>query len=391
MIKLWMEKIRSYLIYGLIFFAFGALYNCQTQTSDDDVQIIWKDRKAVQVSFSKKLIGSTPVDSLFQLIEIQLVSNSERVGILGDLDVNGAYIAFRPLIPFTHGLQYEILFRNKLLASFSIPKADPNDAPEVVAIFPSQDTLPENLLKIYIHFSKPMRENQSGKYVTLLKNEHDTIQGAFLNLIPELWNEDRSILTLWLDPGRIKRDLQPNLSLGAPLQNHNQYKIVVSSDWQNQEGVRLSKNFVKQFTTAARDSLSPEPVRWKTNEPKAGTRQFLKVEFGEPLDQGLLSETLVVQKLTKAGASTSSRDKLDEINDEHRVSIKGKWQIGPEETTAEFTPNNNWESGYYLIRVETRLEDLAGNNINRLFEKDISKKTHDRKPAKYVGVPFEVY
>ena len=385
MIKTCMRKIRSYFIYGLIFFAFGTLFNCQT---DSDIQVIWKDRKAVAVSFSKNLTGSTPVDSISQLIEIQLVSANERVAILGDLDINGSHFTFRPLIPFTHGLQYEILLRNKLVASFVIPKADPNDAPKVVAIFPSQDTLPENLLKIYIHFSKPMRENQSEKYVSLIKNDHDTIQGAFLNLTPELWNEDRSILTLWLDPGRIKRDLQPNLSLGAPLKNHTRYKIVVSSDWQNQEGTKLSTNFRKEFITAVRDSLSPEPIRWKTKEPEAGTRQLLQVDFREPLDQGLIGETLVIQKLNKALTSYKGHNQM---NEDHRASLKGKWQIGPRESSADFIPDKNWERGYYLIRIETRLEDLAGNNINRPFEKDISKKIPDQKLGKYIGIPFEIF
>ena len=77
--------------------------------------------------------------------------------------------------------------------------------------------MPENLLKIYLRFSHPMREGQSDKYISLIKNGKDTLPDVFLNLQPELWNEDRTVLTVWLDPGRIKRDLQPNLKLGNPL------------------------------------------------------------------------------------------------------------------------------------------------------------------------------
>ena len=41
--------------------------------------------------------------------------------------------------------------------------------------------------------------------------------GTFLDLQPELWNAEGTVLTLWLDPGRIKRDLIPNKELGIPL------------------------------------------------------------------------------------------------------------------------------------------------------------------------------
>ena len=83
-----------------------------------------------------------------------------------------------------------------------------------MAIYPTQDTVPENLLKIYLQFSKPMREGQALRHIELLKNNRDTLPGVFLDLQPELWNVDRTTLTVWLDPGRIKRDLQPNGPIG---------------------------------------------------------------------------------------------------------------------------------------------------------------------------------
>ena len=38
-----------------------------------------------------------------------------------------------------------------------------------------------------------------------------------------------------------------------------------------------------------------------------------------------------------------------------------------------FYPAEPWNTGNYMIEVEGRLEDLAGNNLNRLFEKDLHK------------------
>ena len=36
------------------------------------------------------------------------------------------------------------------------------------------------------------------------------MKSIFLELENELWNPEHTQLTLWLDPGRIKRDLIPN-------------------------------------------------------------------------------------------------------------------------------------------------------------------------------------
>ena len=63
-----------------------------------------------------------------------------------------------------------------------------------------------------------MQEGQALENITVIKNGKDTIPSIFLDLQPELWNKERTILTLWLDPGRIKRDLQPNKKLGLPLE-----------------------------------------------------------------------------------------------------------------------------------------------------------------------------
>src|SRR3546814_808549 len=115
-----------------------------------------------------------------------------------------------------------------------------------------------------------MRTGESEKYITIIKNEKDTVSGVFLNLDPELWNENRTVLTVWLDPGRIKRDLIPNLTLGAPLVNHTKYSIVISENWLNAQGLKLKENFVKTFFVSERDSLSPDITNWALELPSSG-------------------------------------------------------------------------------------------------------------------------
>ncbi len=363
--------IRPHAGYGLIFFVLMVFCSCSSSSENDQIRIRWRGKTAEGVDIPQSLTAGLPSDSVASLLKIRLVDSNPSVSILGDYLLESETITFTPLIPFTRGLQYEILLLNEPVSTFSIPVADSADAPELLGIFPSQDTLPENLLKIYLRFSQPMQEGKSADYVALVSNNSDTLKGAFLNLQPELWNEDRTILTLWLDPGRIKRDLQPNRLLGNPLQRGDSYQLLVSAEWKNQLGTSLPKTYHKSFVASLRDSLSPVPAKWKIMVPSSGTRQSAKIEFNEPLDYSLIAESL-------------------SIMDRNGRVVKGKWEIGKEEKVAYFKPLYSWKAGNYTLQVLTILEDLAGNNLNRPFDLDVTKKRARQHPSEVVEVPFSV-
>ncbi len=363
------KKIRPLVIYGLVFFVFAVNPSCTKGDKNNKITIQWKDKKAVGIVISGGIVETINPDYPEKLLEVRLTAE-KPVPILGEYSFDNQTITFNPLIPFTHGLHYEVWHRNLRIGTFFVPAANSADAPTLLGIFPTADTLPENLLKIYLHFSQPMREGQSAQYVTLLKNNSDSIPGAFLDLQPELWNKDRTILTLWLDPGRIKRDLQPNKLLGAPLKKNANYTITVSAKWPDTNGAKLVKTYTKTFVTNVRDSLSPRPMLWKVNTPPMNTKQPLTIAFGEPLDYSLLKEALTI--LT-----------ADEKN------VKGTWQISEKESKSAFTPDKNWESGKYDLRIETRLEDLAGNNLNRPFDRDKSQK-ENKDPKDFDHVLFRI-
>ncbi|WP_082213218.1 hypothetical protein [Dyadobacter psychrophilus] len=342
---------------------------CQKKEHDDHITIHWKDKKASSISIFNQNLGSISGDSISDLVKISLKNGENKVAILGNFSKQGDSLIFEPLVPFTRGLDYELIIRNQSSGAFTIPDAADKDAPELTGFFPSGDTLPENLLKVFLHFSHPMREGQSGKFVALVKGNSDTIQGAFLDLQPELWNENRTILTLWLDPGRVKRDLQPNKKLGAPLQSNASYHITVSPEWQGSNGGKLKTAFKKTFLTTSRDSISPAPASWKISFPKTDTKQPLNVDFLESLDHSLLNETFSVT--TRKGET-----------------LPGQWHIGPKEKSAQFKPNTPWKQENYILKVETRLEDLAGNNVNRAFDGDVSKGNKSPSSAEIITVPF---
>lgn len=331
--------------------------------------IRWQNKRATGISIPTQLIPAGLDDSLDRVLSVRLAGG--QTAMLGRYQRLGDTLIFEPLIPFTRGLHYSVWLRDKRLAEITVPNLSADDHPALLAIYPSQDSLPENLLKIYLHFSRPMREGQSQQYVALLKNSSDTLPGVFLDLQPELWNADRTRLTLWLDPGRIKRDLIPNKLLGAPLQAGRQYQLVVSAAWPDEQGANLGKITTKTFVTVPRDSLSPDPARWLLHEPKSGNVQPLDVAFGEALDYTLLTETLHVFR-------------------ENGAAVLGKWKFLDEEKRGSFHPDEVWKVGRYRLKIESRLEDLAGNNSNRPFDRDISVPEPAKTTQSFTELRFEI-
>jgi hypothetical protein len=356
--------IRLYIGCNLIFFV-----ACQPSTDKAGIRIRWADKRATGLLIPQQFAPAVPVDSLNQRLFVRLTGN--ETAMLGQFQGVDDDILFEPLIPLTRGLHYTIWSGDKRLGEIAIPSLNTSDRPAVLAIYPTPDSLPENLLKIYIHFSRPMREGQSPKYVTVLKNRTDTLPGVFLDLQPELWNADRTLLTLWLDPGRIKRDLQPNKRLGTPLQMGVSYKVVVSASWPDAQGATLGRGATKSFVTVPRDSLSPDPRQWTTQSPKQGSTAPLEVTFGEPLDYSLLTEAIHVM-------------------DREGRAVAGTWQPDGKEKRSLFTPDKPWEAGPYRLHIESRLEDLAGNNLNRPFDRDITRKNASPTTQPFVDVLFRV-
>jgi hypothetical protein len=260
---------------------------------------------------------------------------------------------------------------NKLIGSIPVAVRNaPATRPELVAIYPGADTLPENLLKIYIRFSEPMTEGQALQHVHLLDDKTDTVRGVFLDLQPELWNPESTVLTLWLDPGRIKRELIPNQQLGIPLKNGKRYSIVVSGRWKSAQGVAIGKPHTKDFIAFGRDSISPLPASWKLKVAPHGSMQPLLITLNEPLDYFLLQETIT-------------------ILDEKAQPVKGTVRPLQKETSFQFLPQKKWEKGQYHLRVASYLEDLAGNSIERVFDRDI--RAPKTAPAgSFIEKSFEV-
>lgn len=345
------KRTRLPFFWNLVLFLF--LLACtENKKQDVGITIQWNGEKAEAVNIPLSLLPGVSPDSIAEHLQVRLTNSA--VPVIHDyLKPGNGSITFKPLISFTLGLRYEVFYSGRLLGTFEIPPVNTENRAEVVSVYPTTDILPENALKLYVVFSKPMQEGQALNNITVIKNESDTLRSTFLGLDQELWNKERTILTLWFDPGRIKRDLQPNKNLGTPLLENNSYKILIGQDWRDERGITLKKAYQKNFLAGKRDSMSPNPDRWTVHPPKTSAKDSLRIDLHESLDYILLKNAI-------------------HITDNKGNNIKGTFETSAKEAILTFVPDEIWKPGEYTINIESRLEDLAGNNLNRLFDRDIT-------------------
>jgi len=341
---------RLYIKYGLLFFLLVIFFGCKN--SNQQLTLVWKDHRAIALQI--------PAAAVSDATHLKVVLPNSSKGIFGDFKSADGLITFTPLIPLSPGLSYTILQDEKVVGHVNVPQNTGEPAPQLIAVYPASDTLPENQLKLYLQFSKSMRTGQSLTYVCLLDKNKDTMRNVFLNLQPELWDTTGKVLTLWLDPGRIKRGLVLNRKLGNPLKKSESYQLVISQKWKDTHGLNLSKAFTKQFVVGDRDEQIPDINTWQLNIPKAGTTASLLINTHESLDHYLLQE------------SVSIVGKSGEV-------INGGIGLNANDQVLTFTPIEPWKAQTYKLHVNARLEDLAGNNLNRVFDRDLTKDKQTNK------------
>jgi len=172
-----------------------------------------------------------------------------------------------------------------------------------------------------------------------------------------------------LDPGRIKRGLAPNLQMGPPLRQSEKYILQIDNLWKDKNGKYITDEFSKEFFVGSPDRSSPDPNNWKIIIPPFNSRDKLQIHFSEPMDHALL------QRMIK-------------IIDKENITIMGEISIMDEERKWCFVPDDFWNKGDYFINVDVNLEDLAGNNLRRVFDVDNLKDSIGSK--KYYRIPFTI-
>ena len=131
--------------------------------------------------------------------------------------------------------------RRRLCGRFD-KSSDDRDA-TVAEVYPTADSLPMNLLRMYVQFSAPMTVGDDAeKRIHLLDEKGAIVDKAFLIAAggQELWDPDHTRLTIFFDPGRIKRDLTPHEALELPLREGRSYSLTIDSSLRDAHGLSLA-------------------------------------------------------------------------------------------------------------------------------------------------------
>ncbi len=295
-----------------------------------------------------------------------------EVPLLGSYRVENAALTFQPRFALRPGLRYRAVFKPAALVStFEIPKGPPTPATKVERVYPSTNLLPENQLKLYVHFSAPMSRGEAYRRLRLLDQSGGPVELPFLELAEELWDREGKRLTILFDPGRVKQGLRPRQEVGSPLESGREYTLAVDREWPDAEGRPLREAFLKRFRVGPPDHELPALSKWRLRPPKSGGSEPLTVELPEPLDRALL-------------------EGLIDVTDPRGNSLPGSIQVGREETRWLFTPREPWKAGRYYLTVGATLEDLAGNTIERPFEVDVFERIDERISRVTRRLPFQI-
>ena len=302
-------------------------------------------------------------------------AGEELPPLTGSYEFQDGVLRFSPRFPLEPGLGYSarIYFSPGRIKEvrFDIPAEELEPATMVVAVYPSADLLPENLLKFYIHFSSPMSVGRSYEQIRLLDAKGEVVRYPFLELDEELWDPSGRRLTVFIDPGRIKQGVLPNSVVGPVFKAGRRYTLVISEQWKDSAGAPLRSSFRKSFKVSRADRESPEPASWKLAAPAAGSLEPLALVFGAPLDHALLQRLLWVE-------------------DQAGTAVEGEITVQDEERRWSFRPLKKWSPGRYRLMVRSTLEDLAGNGIDKPFEIDVFEQVRSRVEAKIVSREFTV-
>jgi hypothetical protein len=302
--------------------------------------------------------------------------------MLGSYQLQSNTLRFEPQFPLEPGLTYRATFRPErvpgkpsggkmITAVFRLPARESKPTTVVSRVYPSAAILPENLLKFYLHFSAPMSRGHIYEHIHLRDAAGNDIELPFLEIDEELWDPTMTRLTLFIDPGRIKREINPLEAIGPALEEGKRFTFVIDRAWKDGAGNPLRETFQKPFTVGPADRVPPDPADWIIAPPKTATLDPLSMTFPEPMDHALA-------------------ERMIRVLDESGALLEGKSAMENQERRWTFIPIRPWRPGSYELSVQTTIEDLAGNNIGKPFEVDLVEPAQRRMVHSTLKLSFKV-
>lgn len=301
--------------------------------------------------------------------------------LAGEWEIVDGEVRFLPDIPFEPGVPLRAILDlgafgqpglgGILTHEFSFPREAPEAEPEVSQAFPSGDVLPENLLRFYVRFSRPMRRGCAEANIEVLGPDGRQAPDVLYRAPVELWDPSMTCLTVLLDPGRLKRGVGPNRLLGPPLKIGARYTLAVRRGMMDLHGRPLRQGFSKSFVVSDAVRASIAVGAWKIVAPALGSRGPLELRFPRPLDWAQLWQGIAVAS-------------------EHGERMRGRVAIDQGETRWCFTPDSPWGAGSYRVCVSPDLEDACGNTPYGAFDGPVRSTDDIALETAVRSIPFEV-
>jgi hypothetical protein len=287
----------------------------------------------------------------------------------GQLRRRGRDLCFVPRFPFLAGTTYNVRVGDTDVAVLTRPGPGQPATAEVLGISPAAAEVPRNLLRCYVQFSVPMSEGQAARHVRLVRDDGSVLAGALLAGPDELWDAGRHRLTVLLDPARIKRGLAGHRAAGYPLRTGEPFRLVVDPEFRDGQGIPLRAGAERRYLVGADERRLVRPGDWALAVPRRGTAEPLRAGFGRSLDQGLLARCLRV-----AGPGGQP--------------VGGAVQLGAGERSWQLVPRRAWAPGPHLLLVDPILEDVAGNSVRRVFDRDLGHPGDAPRDTQQVALTF---
>ena len=194
-----------------------------------------------------------------------------------------------------------------------------------------------------------MQEMGILNHIKLTRDDGKNITGVFFENQYELWNEDRTKVTLIVDPGRVKTGLLAHNVLGRAFDEGVTYCLVVDSLLVDFNNEKLNRRFIKKFIAVSEDTTAPNLTNWSVTCPPANTREVFTINLNDKVDH------------------ISAKTFIKIIDDNERI-MEGEITLGKNESLWIFKPKLKWQKGNYKLIVNSRLEDIAANTLNGIFD-----------------------
>ena len=287
---------------------------------------------------------------------------ADLIATAGTWERSGDGARFTPRFGAVPGTRYAVVGRAgdsddlwQELARVSVPGTGLEPRTVVETIEPDSEWVPANLLRLSVTFSAAMEEGSAAGNIHLLDEAGSELRGTLLEMPPELWDRDHRRLTVLLEPGRIKRGLEPNQQAGPPLRNGDTVTVAVEVGIRDDRGAPLREGARRSYRVGPSIRSRVDPALWEVRWPERDTDP-VDVRFDRPLDAALVARFL-------------------RVIDGRGIRVPGQASLDQEARRWTFTPATSVDS--VRISIDTRLEDVAGNSVRRVFDRDLQRPEDD--------------